>query len=49
MDGGALEAVARNFKKWMPDHAPIWTCVGVERLGEERMMVEIEVVALDPR
>ncbi|KFY20680.1 hypothetical protein V491_03521 [Pseudogymnoascus sp. VKM F-3775] len=43
----ALEAMVRNFKKWMPDHQPLWTCVGVSRLGEDDMRVEIEVVALD--
>lgn len=44
----ALEAMVRNFKKYMPDHEPIWTCVGVTRLGEDDMRVEIEVVAHDP-
>lgn len=43
----ALEAMVRNFKKWMPDHQPIWTCVGVTRLGMDDMRVEIEVVAHD--
>ncbi|PYI02631.1 L-PSP endoribonuclease family protein [Aspergillus sclerotiicarbonarius CBS 121057] len=45
----ALEAMVRNFKKYMPDHEPIWTCVGVTRLGEDDMRVEIEVVAHDPK
>lgn len=44
----ALEAMVRNFKRWMPNHQPIWTCVGVTRLGEDDMRVEIEVVAHDP-
>jgi enamine deaminase RidA (YjgF/YER057c/UK114 family) len=44
----ALAAMVRNFKKWMPGHSPIWTCVGVPRLGEDNMRVEIEVVAFDP-
>ncbi|EMR63771.1 putative l-psp endoribonuclease family protein [Eutypa lata UCREL1] len=44
----ALDAMVRNFKKYMPDHQPIWTCVGVTRLGEDDMRVEIEVVAHDP-
>ncbi|CAG8180298.1 unnamed protein product [Penicillium nalgiovense] len=44
----ALQAMVRNFKKWMPNHQPIWTCVGVTRLGEDDMRVEIEVVAHDP-
>lgn len=43
----AMEAMVRNFRKWMPDHKPLWTCVGVTRLGEDDMRVEIEVVALD--
>ena len=43
----ALAAMVRNFEKWMPGHQPIWTCVGVPRLGEDDMRVEIEVVALD--
>ena len=44
----ALGAMVRNLKKYMPDHQPIWTCVGVPRLGEDDMRVEIEVVAHDP-
>lgn len=44
----ALEAMVRNLKHWTPDHEPLWTCVGVPRLGEEAMRVEIEVVAHDP-
>ncbi|KAF4839618.1 RutC family protein [Colletotrichum siamense] len=44
----ALAAMVRNFNKWMPNHKPIWTCVGVPRLGEDDMRVEIEVVAHDP-
>lgn len=41
--------MVNNFKKWMPDHAPLWTCVGVTRLGEDDMRVEIEVEAYAPR
>ncbi|KAB2572132.1 RutC family protein YjgH [Lasiodiplodia theobromae] len=44
----ALAAMVRNFKKYMPDHQPLWTCVGVTRLGEDDMRVEIEVVTHDP-
>lgn len=43
----ALEVMVRNFKKWMPGHQPIWTCVGVARLAQDDMRVEIEVVAHD--
>ncbi|KAI1767999.1 endoribonuclease L-PSP [Hypoxylon sp. FL1150] len=41
----AQEAMVRNFKKWMPNHKAIWTCVQVSRLGED---VEVEVQAYDP-
>ncbi|UNI16764.1 hypothetical protein JDV02_003172 [Purpureocillium takamizusanense] len=44
----ALAAMVRNFRKYMPDHEPLWTCVGVTRLAEDDMRVEIEVVAHDP-
>ncbi|OAQ60567.1 L-PSP endoribonuclease family protein [Pochonia chlamydosporia 170] len=43
-----LGAMVRNVEKWMPNHQPIWTCVGVNRLAEEDMRVEIEVSAHDP-
>ena len=48
LNNEALEAVVRNFRKWMPNHQPIWTAVGVQRLGEDDMRVEIEVSAHDP-
>ncbi|KAJ5906449.1 L-PSP endoribonuclease family protein [Penicillium subrubescens] len=48
MDGEALGAMVRNFKKWMPGHQPIWTCVGVPKLAQDAMRVEIEVVAHVP-
>ncbi|KAH9242563.1 hypothetical protein K456DRAFT_1743740 [Colletotrichum gloeosporioides 23] len=44
----AQAAMVRNFKKWMPNHKALWTCVGVTRLGSDGMQVEIEVVAHDP-
>lgn len=44
----ALAAMVRNFKIYMPDHQPLWTCVGVTRLAEDDMRVEVEVVAHDP-
>jgi enamine deaminase RidA (YjgF/YER057c/UK114 family) len=37
-----------NFKKYMPDHKPLWTCVQVEMLGEKEMDIEIEVIAHVP-
>ena len=44
----AMDAMVRNLRKYMPDHQPLWTCVGVTRLGEDDMRVEIEVSAHDP-
>ncbi|KAG7289200.1 hypothetical protein NEMBOFW57_005563 [Staphylotrichum longicolle] len=48
LNNEALGAMVPDFQQWMPDHQPIWTCVGVSRLGEDDMRVEIEVVAHDP-
>jgi enamine deaminase RidA (YjgF/YER057c/UK114 family) len=48
LDDDALEAMVRNFKEWMPDNYPAWTCVQVCRLGDPGMRVEIEVSAFDP-
>lgn len=45
----ATDAMIRNFKKYMPNHQPLWTCVGVTRLGQDDMRVEIEVVAHNPK
>ncbi|KAF7540793.1 hypothetical protein G7Z17_g12099 [Cylindrodendrum hubeiense] len=40
--------MTENFRKWMPDHQPIWTQIGVAKLGAKDMNVEIEVLAHDP-
>lgn len=47
LDPVSQEAMVRNFKKWMPDNHPTWTCVQVGRLGGDNMWVEIEVSAFD--
>ncbi|UDD59899.1 hypothetical protein AFCA_007316 [Aspergillus flavus] len=49
LDYEALEAMVRNLKEYMPNHEPIWTVLGVSRLAEDDMRVEIEVVAHDPK
>lgn len=41
--------MVKGFRKWMPNHKPLWTVVGVTRLAEDDMRVEIEVVAHDAR
>lgn len=45
--GKVLGRMVENFTKYMSEHAPIWTCVGVTALGMPEMRVEIEVVAFD--
>ncbi|MCP3474409.1 Rid family hydrolase [Bradyrhizobium sp. CCGUVB1N3] len=47
-DGTILAAtaeMARQFRLRMPDHKPIWTCLGVAVLGDPKMHVEIRVTA----
>ncbi|QCD53586.1 Rid family hydrolase [Streptomyces hawaiiensis] len=48
MDGEALEVMVERFRHYMPDQAPIWTCIGVPALGDPRMRVEIRVTAVLP-
>lgn len=40
--------VVENYRKYMPNHRPIWTEIGVKELGAPQMNIEIEVVAYDP-
>ncbi|MDX3775423.1 RidA family protein [Chromatiaceae bacterium AAb-1] len=40
------ETMARLYRQYMPDHAPIWTQVGVESLGLPEMRIEIRVTAI---
>jgi len=47
-DGTILAATAemgRQFGRRMPDHKPLWTCLGVAVLGDPKMRVEIRVTA----
>ncbi|GAA6024147.1 hypothetical protein JCM10207_001598 [Rhodosporidiobolus poonsookiae] len=46
--GPAMAAMKRNFAKWMPNHKPLWPCLGVTHLGEDDMKVEIAVAAHVP-
>jgi len=41
----SFDLMVEQFKKAMPRHQPIWTCVGVRELGIPGMIVEIEVEA----
>lgn len=40
------ETIVRLFRHYMPDHAPIWTQVGVAALGLPAMRIEIRVTAV---
>jgi enamine deaminase RidA (YjgF/YER057c/UK114 family) len=40
--------MTERFRHYMPDHAPIWTCLGVAALGDPKMQVEIRVTAILP-
>ena len=40
--------MARLYRQYMPDHAPIWTQLGVEALGLPTMRIEIRVTAIVP-
>jgi enamine deaminase RidA (YjgF/YER057c/UK114 family) len=41
-------AMTNWFRYYMPDHAPIWTALGVAALGDPKMRVEIRVTAIVP-
>ncbi|KAI5841924.1 putative L-PSP endoribonuclease family protein [Morchella snyderi] len=49
MDNTCLVAMIRNLQKWCPNHGPLWTSLGVEKLAEAKMVVEIEAEAYDPQ
>ena len=49
MSDEVISSLVRNLKKWMPNHQPILTCIGVSQLGLEGMRVEIEAVASLPQ
>ena len=40
------EVMVAQFRRWMPDRAPIWTQTGVTVLGLPTMRVEIRVTAI---
>ena len=42
----SLPIMVEQVRKWMPNHQPVWTCVGVTELGIPTMLVEIEVEAI---
>ena len=42
----ANETMVNLFRHYMPNHAPIWTELGVAALGDPTMRVEIRVTAI---
>jgi len=42
------DIMTRLFRQHMPGHAPIWTLLGVAKLGDPNMRVEIRVTAIIP-
>ena len=43
---GITPEVNEVFRHYMPNHAPIWTALGVAALGDPNMHVEIRVTAI---
>lgn len=41
LDDNATAAVTRNLRKWCPDDPPLWTEIGVARLGTFRRFVSM--------
>jgi enamine deaminase RidA (YjgF/YER057c/UK114 family) len=40
------ETMTRLYRQYMPNHAPVWTEVGVTALGHPKMRIEIRVTAI---
>ena len=40
------DTIVKLYRRYMPNHAPIWTQVGVEALGLTTMRFEIRVTAI---
>ena len=48
LDEETNRAMTERFRRYMPDHSPVWTCLGVAALGDPKMRVEIRVTVLLP-
>lgn len=40
--------IVEETRQRFPNHAPLWTDIGVEKLGDEKMLIEVEVMAHIP-
>ncbi|KAK3111540.1 hypothetical protein LTR53_013121 [Teratosphaeriaceae sp. CCFEE 6253] len=47
IDAVVIETMVAQLRRWMPEHRPIWTMIGVPTLALPGMRVEIDVVAFD--
>ena len=45
LDEKTLNIIVKCVKEFMPEHKPIWTCLGVAKLARDDMRVEIDVTA----
>ena len=48
LDEETNRVMTEQFRHYMPDQAPVWTCLGVAALGDPKMRVEIRVTAILP-
>lgn len=46
LDEAIVQTMSERFRHYMPDHAPVWTILGVPALGDPKMRVEIRVIAI---
>jgi enamine deaminase RidA (YjgF/YER057c/UK114 family) len=46
LDEAIVQTMSDRFRHYMPDHAPVWTILGVPALGDPKMRVEIRVIAI---
>jgi enamine deaminase RidA (YjgF/YER057c/UK114 family) len=44
--GESADLCNEGWRRVIPDHRPVWTCVEITKLGIEGMQIEIEVEAL---
>jgi enamine deaminase RidA (YjgF/YER057c/UK114 family) len=43
----SLEGFVQASRKFCPNHAPLWTCIETPKLGDPKMLIEIEVEAYE--
>lgn len=48
ISGDTNRIMVELLRQYMPDHAPVWTCLGVAALADPKMRVEIRVTAIVP-